>query len=427
MPRGICRAWQAGECRYGEACKFRHAADGVDETYTHANESCQRKAVKHVAFISGLPICIRADVARRAVLSVLQACLWSRAPVLRVGTTHENHSRGWAHVTCRNEADLARCISALDGATLEFSGTGTSVLSASPVTDKRDTLFPHVTYEQRVQLQLDSTAVFSVTDGDTAQRTADVIAHLFSLATTRANPAGCHVVDVCACAGGSALAFAAHPDVTHITAVELDPVRARHVEHNARVCGLSDDRIRAVCGDGTHADVLTRDGTRPCDVVFCDPPWGGPQYSAAAAIPVDCISLGDMTMPDLAHRWLHDDLVPLVALGMPLNYDDTALVRHLTACRPGDEAAADRVLPFRLVFGRRVLLIFLAPAWRSSGPNFPTSGLDTYVAALRAWNTRHGEEHHPRFYDWEKDVWVPLSRWKGTKPVKRTGGGLVPE
>jgi hypothetical protein len=36
---------------------------------------------------------------------------------------------------------------------------------------------------------------------------------------------------------------------------------------------------------------------------------------------------------------------------------------------------------------------------------------------LNAWNAAHGLEHHPRFFDWEKDAWVPLSRWHGARAV----------
>lgn len=39
------------------------------------------------------------------------------------------------------------------------------------------------------------------------------------------------------------------------------------------------------------------------------------------------------------------------------------------------------------------------------------------VDAVVTWNAAHGGEHHPRFFDWEKDAWVPLSRWHGARPV----------
>jgi hypothetical protein len=42
------------------------------------------------------------------------------------------------------------------------------------------------------------------------------------------------------------------------------------------------------------------------------------------------------------------------------------------------------------------------------------------VGVLNAWNAAHGLEHHPRFFDWEKDAWVPLSRWHGARAVAPT-------
>jgi hypothetical protein len=460
--RGACHQFaKTGACTYGDACRFAHGAQqqgvgaavtesdtpllaSVSQHHQHGHGSGHVK-VKHVVFVSGLPICVRADAVRKALLALLQPLPWSgRRPVLRVGVTHENGCRGYAHVTCHGgAADLALCVAALDGKL----GLDSATLAACEVTDKRDTLFPALTREQRLQLRLDDVAVFSCTDGDTAGRTAEVISLLLSLATTTStSPCGSQqphtpaIVDVCACAGGSALAFARHGGFRHVTAVELHAGRAADLAHNAAVCLPGSDaaqQFTVVHGDGTQPGAVA--ARSACDIcqsmavpaVFCDPPWpGGPAYSASACIPADGIALGDVALPQLAHSWLHALHVPLVALGTPLNYDDAALARFITACRPHDAPAADRVLPFRLAFGRRMLLLLLAPLWtdddmmdgaaspRLDRRHFPTAQLDSYVAALRAWNAAHAEEHHPRFFDWEKDDWVPLSRWKGAKPVK---------
>ena len=459
--RGACHQFaKTGACTYGDACRFAHGTQqqGGCAAVTEDDRLCvshpqSRQAlrhgnghgnVKHVVFVSGLPICVRADAVRKALLALLQPLRWSgRRPVVRVGVTHKNHTRGYAHVTCHGgAADLALCVAALDGKQLDTALPACTV-AACEVTDKRDTLFPHLTREQRLQLRLDDVAVFSCTDGDTAGRTAKVIALLLSLATTTSTSA-CEsqqlhkaaIVDVCACAGGSALAFARHGAFSHVTAVELDAGRAADLAHNAAVCLPTADATQlftVVHGDGTTPEAVA--ACSACDVcqaltipaVFCDPPWpGGPAYSSVACIPADGIALGDVALPQLAHNWLHALHAPLVALGTPLNYDDAAFARFITACRPHDGAAADRVLPFRLAFGRRMLLLLLAPLWpddvacgaATTRRYFPTAQLDAYVSALRGWNAVHAEEHHPRFWDWEKDVWIPLSRWKGAKPVK---------
>ena len=465
MPGACYQFAQTGACTFGVACRFAHgtqqqggsAAVPEDATPSSGPQPRQKQThgnahsnVKHVVFVSGLPICVRADAVRKALLALLQPVRWTgRRPVVRVGVTHENHTRGYAHVTCHGgPPDLALCVAALDGKRLDAELPACS-LAACEVTDKRDTLFPHLTREQRLQLRLDDVAVFSCTDGDTARRTADVIALLLSLATTSATSAcvAQHVhkpgiVDVCACAGGSALAFARHGAFGNVTAVELHAGRAADLAHNAAVCLPAADAAQlftVVHGDGTTPEAVaactacTACQWRTIPAVFCDPPWpGGPAYSSVACIPADGIALGDVALPQLAHSWLHGLHAPLVALGTPLNYDDAAFARFITACRSHDAAAADRVLPFRLAFGRRMLLLLLAPLWPDDTADgaattkhdrryFPTAQLDAYVAALRGWNAAHAEEHHPRFWDWEKDVWIPLSRWKGAKPVQACG------
>lgn len=75
---------------------------------------------------------------------------------------------------------------------------------------------------------------------------------------------GKRVIDACAGAGGNAIGFARAG--AEVTAIELDPARARDAEHNARVYGA---RMRVIVGDAR-----TLVPTLSADVLFVDPPWG---------------------------------------------------------------------------------------------------------------------------------------------------------
>jgi predicted RNA methylase len=74
------------------------------------------------------------------------------------------------------------------------------------------------------------------------------------------------VLDLCAGAGGNAIAFARAG--LHVVAVERDAARLAMLAHNARVCGV-DAQIDRVCGDAIEAA-----RTGDADVLFIDPPWG---------------------------------------------------------------------------------------------------------------------------------------------------------
>jgi hypothetical protein len=74
------------------------------------------------------------------------------------------------------------------------------------------------------------------------------------------------VLDVCAGAGGDAIACARHG--LRVVAVERDAARLALLAHNARVYGV-DARITLVHGDAV--EVVRR---RAADVVYVDPPWG---------------------------------------------------------------------------------------------------------------------------------------------------------
>lgn len=91
------------------------------------------------------------------------------------------------------------------------------------------------------------------------------------------------VLDVCAGAGGNAIAFARAG--LSVTAVERDAGRLALLAHNARVYGV-EAQLTCVLGDAIVAA-----GERRADVLFVDPPWGA-SYDRA------CVTLD--ALPPLA-------------------------------------------------------------------------------------------------------------------------------
>ena len=92
-------------------------------------------------------------------------------------------------------------------------------------------------------------------------------------------------------------------------------------------------------------------------------------------------------------------------------------VTYLEACTP-----QERPLPFRIMLDVSQFLIVCFPPRRESRLHFGLHMLDRVIARLNAWNIGHGRQHHPAFFDWEKQRWIPLSRWRGCR--ESTGRGV---
>jgi predicted RNA methylase len=97
------------------------------------------------------------------------------------------------------------------------------------------------------------------------------------------------VVDANANAGGNTFGFASSKRVKKIWALEIDPTTCSALKAN--VDQLDSDKVEVICGDATVD--LPR-----ADVVFYDPPWGGPSYldEKTIGLPLSGIQLHDVIL-----------------------------------------------------------------------------------------------------------------------------------
>ncbi len=126
------------------------------------------------------------------------------------------------------------------------------------------------------------------------------------------------VLDVCAGAGGDAIACARRG--LRVTAVERDAARLALLAHNARVYGVA-ARLTLVHGDAVEA---VRE--RMADVVYVDPPWGA-AYDRRAVVLAD--------VPPLVAVWEaigSATMRPRLVAKLPPSFDVRAI--------PGATAAA---------------------------------------------------------------------------------------
>jgi hypothetical protein len=111
---------------------------------------------------------------------------------------------------------------------------------------------------------VDEEASYSITESSLADRTSELIRQTCGGAAT--------ITDATACVGGNTVSFAYH--FRHVNSFELESQRASYLWHNCHwMCRAG--TFTVFCGDFTRGSV--RAGVEQ-DVVFFDPPWGGPDY-----------------------------------------------------------------------------------------------------------------------------------------------------
>lgn len=127
---------------------------------------------------------------------------------------------------------------------------------------KKDFYFRHVPPHIRSQLVLDHEASYSVTD----QVTADKITRSIRAVIDDPNAT---ITDGTACVGGNTYSFA--KSFIYVHAIEIDPLRHSYLSHNMSLLGLSNV-------DCILSDITNDYQRRYQDIIFLDPPWGGPDY-----------------------------------------------------------------------------------------------------------------------------------------------------
>lgn len=129
--------------------------------------------------------------------------------------------------------------------------------------NKKDFLFRFIQPELRSKLLLDNEALYSVTDQYTANKISRYIKRNIPDINT--------IMDGTACIGGNTLSFT--KTFSNVIAVEIDFTRYSYLCHNMHILGTNNvsiynENVINVCKHTTQ------------DMIFIDPPWGGPNYKS---------------------------------------------------------------------------------------------------------------------------------------------------
>lgn len=170
--------------------------------------------------------------------------------------------------------------------------------------DKKDFLFRFISVEKRRQLKLDDEAFYSVTDQYTADRISkDILRILPNLQV---------ITDATACIGGNTYSFSKF--FPKVNAIEVDSLRYQYLEHNLKV-------LETLNVEFHLSDLLIACQRLSQDLVFIDPPWGGPDYKSKDAID---LYISDIELSEVCEHI--KDTTKYIAIKVPINFNEVQFV-----------------------------------------------------------------------------------------------------
>ena len=110
--------------------------------------------------------------------------------------------------------------------------------------------------------------------------------------------------------GGATLAFTNYFE--HVNAVEIVPFHCKILENNIKVYGAT-SKVSIHC-----VDYLDIGDKLEQDVVFFDPPWGGPDYKKKLLMDM---YLDNIAISDIIKNLLRNSSIKVIAIRVPFNYD----------------------------------------------------------------------------------------------------------
>lgn len=128
-------------------------------------------------------------------------------------------------------------------------------------------LFSNLSPQLRSKIQFDDEALFSITENNVAK---DISLIIVNLPGVNKNST---ITDITACVGGNTISFSKF--FKNVIAIEIDDTRFSMLKNNINVLNINNTKL--IHGDAVsvlNTDTITQ------DVIFLDPPWGGPGYKS---------------------------------------------------------------------------------------------------------------------------------------------------
>jgi 16S rRNA G966 N2-methylase RsmD len=174
---------------------------------------------------------------------------------------------------------------------------------------KRDFLFRLLPHSTRITLKLDEESLYSTTDQLTADKiTKDILKYVPKTST---------ITDATACIGGTALAFS--KEFKQVNAVEINETRFQYLQHN--IMSLNTRNVYTIKGDAVEVCKCIYQ-----DVIFIDPPWGGPEYKQLASV---SLFLSGIPLHNICKTFHY--YADYLVIKVPTNFDEDAFISNTSS------------------------------------------------------------------------------------------------
>ena len=159
------------------------------------------------------------------------------------------------------------------------------------------------------KILIDTVGKYSISLPDKSKVITNLISKQF-------NSTDITITDAMACIGGDTLTFS--QTFKNVNAIEMDLERYNYLVHNMEVFECKNITFY----NKNYLEIFKE---LKQDVIYLDPPWGGPDYKIKKNIK---IKIGDKKLEEICDEIIQNKLCKLLVLKLPFNYDLAELKFH---------------------------------------------------------------------------------------------------
>lgn len=173
--------------------------------------------------------------------------------------------------------------------------------------NKKDFLFRFVPIDIRNQLLIDDEGMYSTTDQVTANKITKEISKFVNKEAI--------ITDATACIGGSSYSFSKY--FNKVYAIEINDIRYDYLYKNIKL--LDCDNVVCIKGDALIECLKLKQ-----DIIFIDPPWGGPEYKKLSSV--------DLFISSFPLYKVCNDFVSVckyIVIKVPMNFNEENFINNI--------------------------------------------------------------------------------------------------